>query len=66
MDQSQIQPEAEKRSRAYKWKYVLARRIAAGALALFMLSLGLLFYVLKGNLELQRQVVQNKSLTTAK
>ena len=51
----------EKRKPLGRKRYLVVKRIAAGALALFMLSMGLIFWSLS-----ERIKVENKSLTGTK
>ena len=45
----------EKRSKAYKWRYILARNIAIGIGLLFLTVLALLAWTLRGNVRLQEE-----------
>ena len=48
----------QKASKAYKWKFVLARRIAIGLGAMLLLLAYCLVITLKGNHTLQKQIAE--------
>lgn len=58
-EEKQFKPDfGQKASKAYKWKFVLARRIAIGLGAMLLLLAYCLVITLKGNHTLQKQIAE--------
>lgn len=62
MEQIETKFSTEKRSKAYKWRYELYRKLFYGSIAFIVLMMALLFWTLKGNISLQKEI-DNKTLT---